>query len=388
MSIITRTERRSSLTRLAIALCSASFAGLVCLTAPALAAGPGPYISNFSTTTTLASTVPANGDQNPYGIVTAPRTIGSLHAGDILVSNFNNEGPTKDGQPIGGGNQGEGTTIMQFNRDGGDPRLFAQIDPTRFPGGVGLTTALAALPDGYVIVGSLPTTDGTSATMTAGELIILSPWGHVVGEIAGRHINGPWDMTSVSHGPITTLFVTNVLNGTVAASPRTIDAGTVVRIRLLTLGGLRPIPLSEQVIANGFPERTDPAALVVGPTGVGLGRNGTLYVADSDTNRIAKIHDALFRTTPAGSGGSTLSIGGDLNDPLGLTIAPNGDILSANGADGNLVETTPGGRQVSETLIDDNNGNGAGDLFGIAVPPTDNGVLFVDDFDNTLRLLH
>ena len=95
MSIVTRTQCRSSLTRLAIALCGASFAGLVCLTAPALAAGPGPYISNFSTTTTLASTVPAIGDQNPYGIVTAPRTIGSLHAGDILVSNFNNEGPTQ-----------------------------------------------------------------------------------------------------------------------------------------------------------------------------------------------------------------------------------------------------------------------------------------------------
>lgn len=111
-------------------------------------------------------------------------------------------------------------------------------------------------------------------------------------------------MTSVSDGPITTLFVT---------------------------------------------KRTDPAALVVGPTGVGLGRNDTLYVADSDTNRIAKINDALFRTTPAGSGGSTLSIGGDLNDPLGLTIAPNGNILSANGADGNLVETTPGGRPLLDT---------------------------------------
>jgi hypothetical protein len=387
LSVVTRIQRRTSPTRLAIALFGASFAGLVCQAAPALAAGPGPYISNFSTTSTLASTVPANGDQNPYGIVTAPRTIGALRAGDILVSNFNNEGPTQNGQPTTGGNQGEGTTIMQFNRHGGAPRLFAHINPARFPGGVGLTTALAALPDGYVIVGSLPTTNGQSATMTAGELIILSPRGHVVGEIAGGPINGPWDMTSVSDGPFTTLFVTNVLNGTVGASPATVDGGTVVRIRLLTLGGLPPIPFSEQVIANGFPERTDPSALVVGPTGVGLGRNDTVYVADSVDNRIAAIHDALFRTAPAGSG-STLTINGDLNDPLGLTIAPNGDVLSANGADGNLVETTPGGQQVAETLIDDNNGNGGGDLFGIAVPPADNGVLFVDDFDNTLRLLH
>ncbi len=307
MSVDTRTEQRRhrSLPGLAIAISSAALFGSLWLAGSALAAGP--YISNFSTTSTLASTVPANGDQNPYGIVTAPRTVGALRAGDILVSNFNNEGPTQNGQPTTGGNQGEGTTIMQFNPDGSDPRLFAHINPAQFPGGVGLTTALVALPDGYVIVGSLPTTDGTSATMTAGELIILNPFGRVVGEIAGRPINGPWDMTSVTDGPFTTLFVTNVLNGTVAHSPNTVNRGTVVRIRLLTLGGLPPIPFSEQVIANGFAERTDPSALVVGPTGDGLGANGTLYVADSVNNRIAAIPDALFRTRSARHGGLTLS---------------------------------------------------------------------------------
>ena len=62
------------------------------------------------------------------------------------------------------------------------------------------------------------------------------------------------------------------------------------------------------MIATGFPERTDPAALVVGPTGVGLGRNGTLYVADSVNNRIAAIPDALFRTSAEPDGGLTLSI--------------------------------------------------------------------------------
>jgi hypothetical protein len=212
---------------------------------------------------------------------------------------------------------------------------------------------------------------------------MVSPRGQVVGSISGDPIDGPWDMTSVRTGPITTLFVTNVLNGTVAAIPMTVDGGTVVRIRLLTVNGLPPIPFSEQVIASGFAERTDSAA-----PGVGLGRDGTLYVADSVNSAIAVVPNAMFRTSPAMGGGTSISSGRDLNDPLGLTIAPNGDILSANGADGNLVETTPAGQQVAETLIDDNNGNGAGDLFGLAVPPSDNGVLFVDDFDNTLRLLH
>jgi hypothetical protein len=381
---MTITVRR--LAALAVALGAAGAA------TPAIAAARGsglpPFISQFTTTTTLASTVPAIGDQNPYGIVTAPRTIGCLQAGDILVSNFNDEGPTANGMPTTGGNQGEGTTIMQFNQDGSQPRLFAQLGSEEFAGGVGLTTALSALPDGYVIVGSLPTTDGTSATMTAGALIVLSPCGEVVGEIAGAPINGPWDMTSVTNGAITTLFVTNVLNGTVAASPGTVDAGTVVRLRLFTGGSGRPLLLSERMIAGGFAERTDPSALVVGPTGVGLSSGGTLYVADTVNSRIAAIPDAMTRMTELGGGGMTVSSGEYLNAPLGLLIAPNGDIVSANGGDGNLVETTPSGTQVATNMIDDGNGTGAGDLFGIDLAAHDSGVLFVDDFDNTLRLLH
>ncbi len=362
--------------------------GLLALAAIPAQASSGAFISAFSTTTTLASTPPANGDQNPYGIVVVPRTVGKLRAGNILVSNFNNEGPTDaNGNPTTGGNQGEGTTIVQFNSDGSNPRLFAQIDPSSFPGGVGLTTALSVLPNGDVVVGNLPTTDGTSATMTAGGLIVLGPEGRVISSISGAPINGPWDMTEVSFGRLfAALFVTNVLNGTVAASPTTVNNGTVVRIDLLTLPGLRPIVIDERVIANGFAERTDPAALVVGPTGVGLGRNDTLYVADTNNNRIAAIPNALIRMTPATGGGQTVSSGGAINGPLGLTIAPNGDVLTTNGGDGNLVETTPGGMQIAQTTLDSTVGAGA--LFGLTVPPAANGVLYVDDGNNTLRLLH
>jgi DNA-binding beta-propeller fold protein YncE len=144
------------------------------------------------------------------------------------------------------------------------------------------------------------------------------------------------------------------------------------------------------VIATGFSERTDPNALVVGPTGVGLGDDGKLYVADSDNNRIAAIPDALGRTHPLRGGGVTVSSNAALNDPLGLTIAPNGDIVSANGADGNLVETTPDGHQVATTTLVP---NGGGDLFGLAIAPQGRGVYFVNDIgsgpaSNSLDLLH
>ncbi|PZR65192.1 MAG: hypothetical protein DLM63_12695, partial [Solirubrobacterales bacterium] len=166
----------------------------------------------------LSSTVPANGDQNPYGIVTVPRSAGKLHRGDILVSNFNNQGPLNAmGMPAGGGNQGEGTTIVQFDRNGGHPRLFAQIASNKLPDGVGLTTALAALPAGFVVVGSLPTSDGKSSSAGAGGLLVLNSSGHVVKTITGGLLNGPWDMTTQQKGSIATLYVTNVLNGTVAA---------------------------------------------------------------------------------------------------------------------------------------------------------------------------
>jgi DNA-binding beta-propeller fold protein YncE len=130
--------------------------------------------------------------------------------------------------------------------------------------------------------------------------------------------------------------------------------------------------------------------LIVGPTGVGLGHNGTLYVADSAANRVAAIPRAMTRSKTVKGGGKTVSMGKGLNDPLGLMIAPNGNIVSANGDNGNLVETAPGGRQVKvKRLVK----NGAGDLFGLALAPNRHGIYFVDDAGsggaaNSLRLLH
>ena len=169
-----------------------------------------PFIGGFSTVTQIASTVPANGDLNPYGIVTVPSSVGALVRGDLLISNFNNAENL----------QGTGTTIVEVS-PGGKQSLFARIDPTTLPGscpgGVGLTTALAVLPDGFVVVGSLPTSDGSAETAQAGCLIVLNSAGRAVRTIAGSPIDGPWDLTAVGSGQSTTLFVTNVLNGTVAS---------------------------------------------------------------------------------------------------------------------------------------------------------------------------
>jgi hypothetical protein len=338
------------------------------------------FIGPLKTVKAVASTVPANGDVNPYGVAVVPADIGALVAGHVLVSNFNNSMNL----------QGTGTTIMQVSAGDGTARLFAHIDssslPGPCPGGVGLTTALVVLRSGWVIVGSLPTSDGSAATAKAGCLIVLNSVGQVVETISGGLINGPWDMTALDQGSMAALFVTNVLNGTVAAGGGTVSGGTVVRI-LLATSGPKPVEQSRKVIASGLPERTDPNALVIGPTGVGLASNGTLYVADTLGNRIAAISNAVARTTDAGTG-TTVSGGGSLNSPLGLAMAPNGNILTVNGGDGSMVETTPAGSQAVTKAVDVTNTAGGGTLFGLAISTTIPGVHFVNDGNNTLDVLH
>ncbi len=343
----------------------------------ASAQGFGAFVGPLHHVSTIASTVPANGDVNPYGVAVIPRSTGDLFRGNILVSNFNDSGNI----------QGTGTTIVEVTPSG-TTWVFAKISRhlAGCPGGVGLTTALVALRSGWVIVGSLPTQGGSISG--AGCLIVLDPSGHVRETFAGGDINGPWDMTAADFGSTAELFVTNVLNGTVAAKGKTVDGGTVVRLFVVIPPYGLPYVLNSDVIGSGFPEALNSSALVIGPTGVGLGDNGVLYVADTLDNRIAGISNALYGISGAGPG-FTVSRGHNLNGELGLVIAPNGDILTVNGGNGNLVEVTPSGAQIAVRRLDSSGSPpGAGALFGLAVVPFRDAVYFVDDATNQLDLLH
>jgi len=362
---------------LAIAGCGGSSKTTSSASRSTAAASTAAFIAPLKTIKTVASTVPGNGDINPYGLQVVPSSVGKLVAGSLLVSNFNAKS----------NNQGTGTTIDQIS-PAGKSSLFAGIDPQSLPGscpgGVGLTTALSVLPGGYVIVGSLPSTNGMSATAKAGCLIVLDSNGHPVSTIAGGQIQGPWDMTSVSHGSTTTLFVSMVLNGGAKQGVHTDKNSTVLRINLRSGPGQAPKVLSERVIANKIPWIDSPEALVIGPTGVALASDGTLYLADTLENRITAIPQAMTRTTPVKGGGTTVSQGGHLKQPLGLALTPGGNILTTNAGDGNMVETTPAGKQVAVRTADTK--TGAGSLFGLVVK--EGSVYYVDDGENTLRLLH
>jgi hypothetical protein len=346
-------------------------------------ASSGPFLTKFTSVSKVASTVPANGDINPYGIVTVPTSVGKLQAGQLLISNFNAAESAKEN------GQGTGTTIVQVST-AGKVSLFATIDaktlPSPCPGGVGLTTALNILPGGYVVVGSLPTTNGKTATAKYGCLIVLDSEGKAVETIASKNIQGPWDSTAKSEGSKTSLFVSNALNGGPAKGRHTIDNSTVLRIELESGVGQTPKVLNETVIANGIPWIDSAEALVLGPTGLALASNGTLYVASTEDSKILAISEAMTRTTPAAKGGSVLTEGGHLKEPLGMVLAPNGNIITSNGGDGNMVEITPAGQQVAVQTADKK--TGAGSLFGLALAPEGKGIYFVDDGENTLNLLH
>jgi hypothetical protein len=339
------------------------------------------FLGRFHYTKRIASTVPRNGDLNPYGVAVVSQSQGRLHRGDILVSNFNNFRNF----------QGTGSTIVQISPRG-KVSLFARISRRRLPGycpgGIGLTTALVIIHD-WVIVGSLPSANGQAATAKAGCLLVLDSRGRVRETFFGAGINGPWDATAVTQGWRSSLFVTNVLNGTVAGNGAVVNRGTIIRyaLRFFRNPAYPPRLTGFTVVGSGFSQQTNSSAFVIGPTGVGIGCNGSLYVADTVNNRITQIRNALTRHSSGGTG-TVVTAGGRLNGPLGLAIAPNCNILTVNGGDGRIVETTPSGLQVASRYLDTaGSPPGAGALFGLAVAPCGRGVYYVDDNSNTLRLL-
>lgn len=329
----------------------------------------------------LASTVPANGDLNPYGVAVVPTSSGRLVAGDVLVSNFNSKANV----------QGTGTTLVEVSPQGAT-QLFAQLSrlPAGIacPGGVGLTTALAILPGGWVVAGSLATAaQGALPSLDpVGCLLVLNSVGTPVETIAGPGVVGPWDMAVESSPNKASLFVSNALGGNTSTKAGVPVAGNCTVVRLnLSLSGHRPPKLvSSTVIGTGFPWRADRSALVLAPAGLALGNDGTLFVDDTETGTVSAIADATTRKSALARGQTILS-GHGLNAPLGMVLAPNGDLVVVNGNDGNAVELTQRGRRVAvKTLVAD----GAGDLFGLAVTSDHMGLLFANDGTNGLDQVH
>ena len=315
------------------------------------------------------STVPKNGDGNPYGVAFVPVNFltgsGPLRHGDILVSNYNNSM----------GLQGTGTTIVRIPATGAAPAVFFQGKA-----GLGLSTALGTLQYGFVVVGNAPTTDGTAATAGAGSLLVINKWGQLVQTITDPSIQSPWDMALVDHGDQAIAFVTNALTGTVTRLKFSVSS-TGLKLENAT------------VIASGYVHRGDPVTLFVAPTGAVYDeKRDVLYVASTGDNAVFAIWNASRRKSEDGLGTVIYQDNTHLHGALGLAAAPNGHLLVTNNDGINpdpkqpseIVEFTKEGEFVKEIPVDPAQGGS----FGLAVDTWDDTAIFaaVDDNTNTLTI--
>lgn len=362
----------------------ALFASAMALLPVATARAADGFLSGIDSQVSVASMLGRNGDRAPLAVAVVPAEMGALKAGDVLVS----DSGSANGLP------GAGRTIAAYHPDTKTVSLFAELprDLPGCPGGVGLSAAMAILKSGWVVVGSAPGRDGTTAGHDAGCLILLDATGKLAGTFASPNINMPWgNMAVIDHGTTATLFVSNAGFGvdSPAGEPPVVTQATVLRLDLAIDEGKPPAIRSETVIGHGFSARSDRDLFLIGPSGLAHSATGTLYVSDAIGNRIAAIDDAATRVESAGTG-RVVSIDGLLQRPLAMAAAPNGHLLITNGRNGQVVEFDPvSERQVGAKWLDRDkaqNAPGSGDLFGLATTLAGDGFYFVENENNTLVL--
>ncbi len=339
---------------------------LSALGAAVLGHGNDSFLSKLPASPLLnVTTVPSNGDVNPYGVAYVPSGIatgGALHPGDILVSNFNNSANM----------QGTGTSIVSISQAGAQTVFFNGT-------GTGLTTALSVLRRGYVLVGSTPTRDGTFSTINLGSLVVLDKFGNLVQSIADPALlNGPWDLTVQDNGATAQVFISNVLSGTVSRLDITMEPHFWVS--------------KATQIASGYMHIANSAALALGPTGLAYNADDdTLYVASTADNAIYRIPGARSRASDAGIGHLVYADNAHLRGPLALILAPNGNLITTNGDAVNanasfpseMVEFTTKGKFVDQVSVDS---SGQGGAFGLALSRIGSNwqLAAVDDITNTV----
>lgn len=295
-----------------------------------------------------SSTIPANGDVNPYGVAFVPAGFpggGAMGAGDVLVSNFNDAGNV----------QGTGTSIVRLPAQGpiAPPGTAETFFTSKLPG---LSTALGVLRGGFVVVGNVPTTDGTFATIGQGALQVIDRHGKLVKTWTDPvFLDGPWDLAIDDNGSEAHIFVSNVLNGTVSRLDVSVTSSAVTLKKAST-------------IATGYSHVPNAAAVVLGPTGLAFDADsGTLYVASTNDNAIYAVADAKSRSSAAGKGALIFS-SDHLRGPLALRFAPNGHLLAANGDAVNadpvhpseIVEFSRSGEYIREYNVDASQGGAFG----------------------------
>jgi hypothetical protein len=380
-------ERNSLVARIFYSILATALGWLPLIPSHSHAANPKSFLSRHI----VSSTIPANGDLNPYGVTFVPPGFpsgGIISTGDVLVSNFNDLNNC----------QGQGTTIIQFTPSNPSNSVAPGVAPGS-PGNattffsssqLGLSTALGVLKGGFVIVGNVPSGPEVggmcSPVASPGVLQVIDRNGNLVAtwtdvSPGGNIYGSPWDLTIANDkGSTAQLFVSNVLTGTVGRLDLAVGPSSVTIQRSF-------------VVAQGYFFGTDPAAFVVGPTGLALDPAGDLFVASTKDNEIFKVPNASKVVPPPPTTGSVVFSDPHLRGPLALVFTPIGTLLTANGDAVNgdptnpseIVEFTAAGEFVRQSDIEATQGG----AFGLAAITTKGApIIFnfaaVDDITNSV----
>jgi hypothetical protein len=173
---------------------------------------------------------------------------------------------------------------------------------------------------------------GQETGVNQGAILVLDRRGNLVATFRGRQfLDGPWDLVVHDRGSTARVFVSDVLDATVTRLDLAIDQE---ENRVSVVRATR--------IASGYTRRCDPAAPVVGPTGLAY---------DAERDPITTRGDA---------------VNPDPNQP------------------GEIVEYSPAGLFLAEFSVD----SAPGSAFGLAIEQRGGQVRFaaVDDGTNMLGI--
>jgi hypothetical protein len=317
----------------------------------------------LNTELTIGSTTPQTpGDVNPYGLDIARVTSGPIHAGDLVVCDFNDPGNV----------QGTGTQIIRLHPVVGAVPLLIAKDPT-----LQGCNAIAMSSNGTIWAAAFKANDNPIFT-SSGTLLTSLP-------------NGPWSNPfGETFAPPNVFYVSNAGNGTLVRV--TVNAGPTFHFT---------------VIASGFPINGGKPGSILSPSGLNYqASTGRLYVVDGTFNTLYAIDhvsavgangitvtgaQGLSFSGPARSDAHVIFHGAPLNGPISSAILPGGNIAVGNTLDPDgknlMVEISPTGALLDVKNVDQ---GAAGAIFGMVATgdsPDDAKLYFNDDNDNTVKVL-
>ena len=218
-----------------------------------------------------------------------------------------------------------GTGDYGFSGDGG-PAVGARLS---IPGGI----ALGA--DGSLYIADADNSrvrrivpDGSIVTVAGNGYHDYQGDG---GAATQASLNNPWDVSVGSDG---SLYIADTYNSVI----RRVDTNGIIT----TIAGTG---ISGDAGDGGLANQ----AQLVSPTGVALGENGAIYIADSDSHRIRRVDAAGVITTVAGTGergdagDGGPAVNAQLAYPGDITVAPDGTLYIADCGNARVRRIAPNG---------------------------------------------